>query len=152
MGSIIFRLFNKIKLHIYSLQFAHSPTKGNEYYLYGGFDLIHASNFHFGDGLSVNSNVYINARSKIILGRNVALSNGAMLITTGLSFTEKGLGGHITKEIIIGDNVQVGAGSIILQGVSICSNVIVGAGSVVSRSIEEPGIYVGSPAKILEKK
>ncbi|MNG10838.1 Galactoside O-acetyltransferase [compost metagenome] len=55
--------------------------------------------------------------------------------------------GHVGEPISIGNNVQIGAGAIILPGVSICNNVIIGAGCIVSRSISEPGVYVGVPAR-----
>ncbi|HBQ4551752.1 TPA: N-acetyltransferase, partial [Escherichia coli] len=44
-------------------------------------------------------------------------------------------------------NVQLGAGAIVLPGVEICSNIIVGAGAIVTKNLEEPGVYVGQPAR-----
>ena len=152
MNCLLFRIFNKINLYIYALQLSYSPSKHNKYYIYGSFDLVHAANFIFGDELSINGNVYINARSRIILGENVSLSNGVMLITKGLEFKFEGpIDTHISKEIRIGNNVQIGAGAIVLPGIMICNNVIIGAGSVVTRNIDKPGVYIGSPAKLLVK-
>ena len=47
----------------------------------------------------------------------------------------------------IGNNVEVGFGTTIIGNISICDNVIIGANSLVNKSIEEPGIYAGIPAK-----
>ena len=50
------------------------------------------------------------------------------------------------KKTDIKDNVSIGSNSTILP-VEICSNVVIGAGSVVTKTINEPGIYAGNPAK-----
>jgi maltose O-acetyltransferase len=117
-------------------------------YIFGRFELIGPLNFSFKDGLSINNNVYINASAPIQLGENVSLSAGSSLISTGIIFSEKGkMKEHTSSKIIIGDNVQIGAGAIVLGGVTICDNVLVGAGAVVNKNIDEAGIYVGVPAR-----
>ncbi len=47
----------------------------------------------------------------------------------------------------IGNNVHMGAGSVANQVLTVCDNVTVGSGSVVTKSITEPGTYIGIPAK-----
>lgn len=49
--------------------------------------------------------------------------------------------------VTIGDECLLGTGARVLEGLEICSNAIVGAGAVVTRSIQEPGTYIGVPAK-----
>ena len=44
----------------------------------------------------------------------------------------------------------IGAGSVLVGPLDICDNVIIGALTLVNRSITEPGIYVGVPARRLE--
>jgi acetyltransferase-like isoleucine patch superfamily enzyme len=48
----------------------------------------------------------------------------------------------------IGNRVSLGTNATILP-VTICDDVVVGAGAVVTKDIEEPGIYVGNPARLL---
>jgi len=48
----------------------------------------------------------------------------------------------------IGDRVSIGSNATIMP-VTICDDVVIGAGAVVTRSIKEPGIYVGNPARLL---
>lgn len=48
----------------------------------------------------------------------------------------------------IADRVSIGSNATIMP-VSICSDVVIGAGAVVTRSIAEPGIYAGNPARLL---
>ena len=54
------------------------------------------------------------------------------------------------KEVIIHDNVWIGAGSFILKGVTIGENTIVGAGSVVVKDLPPNVVAVGNPAKIIK--
>jgi acetyltransferase-like isoleucine patch superfamily enzyme len=54
------------------------------------------------------------------------------------------------KEVIISDNVWIGAGSFILKGVTIGENTIVGAGSVVVKDLPPNVVAAGNPAKIIK--
>ena len=56
---------------------------------------------------------------------------------------------HVSKKIIIGNDVWIGASSVILKGVVIGTGAIVGAGSVVTKDVAENSIVVGSPAKLI---
>lgn len=51
--------------------------------------------------------------------------------------------------VIIGNNVFVGAESVILPNVTIGDNCIIGANSTVSRDIPSNTVAVGSPAKVI---
>jgi len=116
-------------------------------------NIVNGMNIEFGKNVTINPQVYLNASSKITIGKNVSLSVGCKLITTTLD-SEKFLKGkklHYNKPILIGDNVQIGAGSVVLPGINICNNVIVGAGSVVTKNIIDSGIYVGIPARKIKK-
>jgi sugar O-acyltransferase (sialic acid O-acetyltransferase NeuD family) len=62
------------------------------------------------------------------------------------------LGVHVSGNCTIGDFVYIGTGAVIKQGITICSNVTIGMGAVVTKDITEPGTYIGSPARKLEKK
>lgn len=58
---------------------------------------------------------------------------------------------NISGCVTIGENVEVGTGTQIIQGKNICANTIVGAGTVVVKNIESEGIYVGIPAKPINR-
>ena len=51
----------------------------------------------------------------------------------------------------IGNHVFCGAGSIIIDKIRVCDNVVIGAGAVVRECIAEPGIYVGVPARRIDR-
>lgn len=55
------------------------------------------------------------------------------------------------KEVIIEDNVWIGAGVKILKGVTIGKNSVIGAGTVVTKEIPPNVVAVGNPAKILRE-
>jgi maltose O-acetyltransferase len=60
---------------------------------------------------------------------------------------EKRLQKHnYADNILLGNNVWLGAGVIVLAGVSIGENSVVGAGSVVTKSLESNCFYAGNPA------
>lgn len=63
------------------------------------------------------------------------------------NFVHVAVGAHVAGAAMIGDSTWIGAGAIVSNDVSICPNCTIGAGAVVVRSIEVPGVYVGTPAQ-----
>jgi sugar O-acyltransferase (sialic acid O-acetyltransferase NeuD family) len=59
---------------------------------------------------------------------------------------------NISGNCRFGDCVYFGTNAGIREGITVCSNVTIGLGGVVVKDITEPGTYVGSPVKKLEKK
>ena len=56
-------------------------------------------------------------------------------------------------DIVIGNDVWIGARVVVLPGVHIADGCVVGAGSVVTSSLAEPyGIYAGNPARLLRHR
>ena len=62
-----------------------------------------------------------------------------------------GPGAVLSGGITVGENSFIGTGAMITQYLNIASNTVIGAGAVVVRDINEPGVYVGNPAKFLKK-
>ena len=59
---------------------------------------------------------------------------------------------YMDGDIIIEDDVWIGAGSIITAGVTIGKGTVIGAGSVVTKDIPQNVIAAGVPAKIINKR
>jgi acetyltransferase-like isoleucine patch superfamily enzyme len=57
----------------------------------------------------------------------------------------------ITKNIIINDNVWIGANCVITAGVTVGKHAIIGAGSIVTRDVPPYSVSVGNPAKVVKK-
>jgi sugar O-acyltransferase (sialic acid O-acetyltransferase NeuD family) len=106
---------------------------------------------NIGEGTIVHHCCVINA------GANLGVNN---IVNTGSIIEHDarvGNNNHISTrsvlngDVTIGNACFVGSGSVILNGVSITDNVVIGAGSLIINSIEEPGVYAGSPIKRIGK-
>jgi len=90
---------------------------------------------HIGPEAEVGENTIVNTSAVIEhetrIGKHCHLAPGAI----------------ISGRCSIGDLVSVGAGAVVREYVNICSNVIIGAGAIVTSDIDEPGTYVGTPAR-----
>jgi sugar O-acyltransferase (sialic acid O-acetyltransferase NeuD family) len=60
------------------------------------------------------------------------------------------VGAKILGRAKVGKRCFIGAGAVIKDNVSVCDDVTIGANSFVSKSIYEPGVYVGAPARKLK--
>ena len=58
-----------------------------------------------------------------------------------------GSGAILTGGTHIGKNSFIAAGAIIIQNINISQDTLIGAGAVVVKDINEPGVYVGNPAR-----
>lgn len=105
------------------------------------------------------SGVSIVCQKSIIIGDNVKIGANTCIYDTDFHSLDKDLRRdskldmeNINKrEVIIGNDVFIGAHSTILKGVSIGSNSIVGACSVVTKDIPSNEIWAGNPAKFIRK-
>jgi sugar O-acyltransferase (sialic acid O-acetyltransferase NeuD family) len=84
-----------------------------------------------GRGCIMNTNCTV--EHDCFLGYNVHIAPGSVL----------------SGGVILGDNCMVGVGATIVQGVRIVADCLVGAGAVVVKDLDEPGMYVGNPARKL---
>lgn len=109
-----------------------------------------------GDNTRVNG-ACIHASKKIVIGKNCLIAANVQIIDSSgheLSFDnpENRINTvDIPKEIIIEDNVWIGANSIILPGVKIGYGSIIAAGSVVAKDIPPMCIAGGNPAKVIKE-
>lgn len=92
-----------------------------------GFKIFHPNSIVFND---------------VEIGKNFLVEHNC---TIGLkNFDEYGQGRGLPR---IGNNVRLMTGSSLFGDITVCDDVTIGANSVVIRSISEPGVYVGSPAR-----
>jgi acetyltransferase-like isoleucine patch superfamily enzyme len=87
----------------------------------------------------------------VTIGDDCFISHGAMFINDLFSFGGPAKGQrNLWKSTVIGNHVSIGTNSTILP-VKICDHVVIGAGAIVTRDITEPGIYAGSPARLVRR-
>lgn len=117
---------------------------------------------NFGGGIKLGDGVYIGPNSVLFgaggikIGNNVLISPGVIITSHQHQFNEKGklIKEHKSEfaEVVIEDDVWIGANAVILPGVRIKKGSVIGAGAVVSKDIEECSVAVGVPAKVIKKR
>ncbi|PRH83407.1 acyltransferase [Arenimonas caeni] len=139
-------MFDKIRY--WYLQVLGYATFRRRVYVHGRFRVGRPANVVIGEGCSINQDVYILARHRIRIGDRVTLSARCMLLDSGLDLA--GGHNHVDGDIVIEDDVWVGAGAIVLPNVVLGRGCVVGAGSVVTRSVPPGCVYAGNPARFLK--
>ena len=99
-----------------------------------------------GDHVWIGENVWIDNLDDVIIGSNVCLSQGVMLLCGNHNFKKSTFDLMIGK-IEIKDGVWIGAKSIITQNVICESHSVLSVNSVASSNLESYVIYRGNPAK-----
>lgn len=104
---------------------------------------IHGTCIHAIKGIKIGNNVLIAGNTQIID------SNGHIL---SMDAPEKRLRKKdVPKEIIIENNVWIGANCIILKGAFIGEGAVISAGSVVKGEVPKHAIFGGNPAKLIKQ-
>ena len=80
-----------------------------------------------------------------ILNLNSTVGHGSLVGP----FVTLSPGCHISGEVKIGGECELGTGSVILPGCSLADQITLGAGAVVTKDLTEVGTYVGTPARKL---
>ena len=116
------------------------------------FELFDNGSIYIGNNVGL-SNVSIASGSVVRIGNNVLLGAGTKIYGTDFHpvdpkkrLHQTSGAGTKTAEVIIDDNVFIGAGVIILKGVHIGKNSVIGAGSVVTKDIPSNEVWAGNPA------
>jgi acetyltransferase-like isoleucine patch superfamily enzyme len=110
-----------------------------------------------GPFVEIQRNVVIGNRTKVqshtficelvTIGEDCFISHGVQFVNDRFQRGGPARGDRTLWEATtIGNHVAIGTNATILP-VSICDHAVIGAGAVVTRSIAEPGIYVGNPAR-----
>lgn len=110
-------------------------------------DAVIAKGIVIGFGSVIMAGAIINPGAKI--GRGVIVNTASSIDHDCLieDFVHVAVGAHLCGSVFIGKNTWVGAGVTVSNNVSICDDCMIGAGAVVIKDIDEPGTYVGIPAK-----
>ena len=129
---------------------------GGELKVCGKVNLNRGAKIHIYKGatLAIGNNSYINEGAKVYCAKNITIGSDCAIAfdtkildtDTHFIFKDENVINE-NREVIIGNNVWVGANSFILKGTHIDNNVIIGACSLVSANLNSNKIYVGTPAK-----
>jgi sugar O-acyltransferase (sialic acid O-acetyltransferase NeuD family) len=141
--NIVLSIGDNRKREKYFKKYQHQIVKAN---------LIHPKayidkNVAIGDFNQILANVYVNSNTQI--RNNNILNTGCIIEHECIigSHNHISVGSIMCGRVTIEDRCFFGAGSVVIDKLKICSDVIVGANAVVVKDINEPGTYVGNPAK-----
>lgn len=107
---------------------------------------IHGSCLHAYKKIEIGENCLIAANCQIFdnNGHELSLDNVSNRINSSANTSK-------SKQVIIKDNVWIGANSIILPGTTIEEGSIIAAGSVITKNVPSYCLVGGNPASIIKK-
>jgi acetyltransferase-like isoleucine patch superfamily enzyme len=154
--------------------FKHHRGKGSSISSRAKLDVFPYNNFELGNNSLIESFSTINnGVGDVVIGNHSLIGTGNVVIgpvvigndvilapnvvISGLNHGYEDI--HIapvnqptvTAQIVIHDNVWIGANSVITAGVTVGKHAILGAGSIVTTDIPEYVVAVGNPARIIKK-
>jgi acetyltransferase-like isoleucine patch superfamily enzyme len=99
--------------------------------------------------------IWASPNAKIIIGRKGLMGPGVKIFSSN-----HGAGRDapmceqpfVEKDVLIGDDVWLGANSVVVSGVTIGDGALVAAGSVVTRDVPPYSIVGGVPAKVISER
>jgi len=117
----------------------------------GGLIVLEWFNFTFGDNVYVGSQCTLDGAAEIVIGNEVNLAYGVMIITGThhIGPTQRRAGQTSPHPVKIGDGCWVGARATILPGVTIGNGAVIGAASVVTRDVPPDTVVTGNPARVV---
>ncbi|SFE46451.1 putative colanic acid biosynthesis acetyltransferase WcaF [Spirosoma endophyticum] len=104
-----------------------------------------------GDHVWIGEKVWIDNLSQVVIGSNVCLSQGAMLLTGNHDYRLSTFD-LTTQPITLADGVWIGARAVVCAGVRCESHAVLAVNSVATRSMDAYGIYQGNPAVWVRKR
>lgn len=112
-----------------------------------------------GEGCLLNHNNILQAGKgvgRIVIGNYVQTGPNVMMFAFNHNTENNGvpmiLQDYTDGDIVIEDDVWIGAGSIITAGVTIGKGSVIGAGSVVTKDVPPYSFYAGTPAKLIKQR
>ena len=117
--------------------------------IHGGCEIRDGYNLYIGKGTIIGDSCILDARNKIVIGKNVNFSTGVWIWTDQHDINDENFECTTIrkKEVIINNRVWLGARTIILPGITLGEGSVIASGAVVTKDTEPFGIYVGIPAR-----
>jgi len=123
-------------------------------YVWDGVHIDSPSKLKIGNNVSINRGTIINAAGEVTIGNDVLIGPNVTIYSQNHNYNKANHlirdQGYNIKPVIIGNNVWIAANATILPGVTIAENIVIGANSLVSKSLNKPGVYVGSPVVFIK--
>lgn len=105
-----------------------------------------------GDNSWIGESCWIDNLEQVTIGKNVALSQGAMLLTGNHDYTDSTFPYRLGA-ILLEDGVWIGSRAVVCPGAVCESHSILTVGSVAtSKGLEAYGVFSGNPAKLIRMR
>lgn len=106
-----------------------------------------------GDNAFINTNCNITSRKRVSIGKNVMIGPGTVIVDHDHAVSDKiEPNEFVCEEVIIGDNVWIGANCTILRGTIIGNNCIVAAGTILKGKYDENSTIYQKRETIIKKR
>ena len=108
------------------------------------FLVHHKDNLDLGENSDIGAFTYINAKSGVVIEKNVQIGSHCSIYSVSTIDNKKG-------KIIIKENAKICTHSTIMPGVTIGKNSVIGAHSFVTEDVPNNTLVYGVPAKTIRK-
>ncbi|MHB8481164.1 MAG: DapH/DapD/GlmU-related protein [Nitrospiria bacterium] len=119
-----------------------------------GFIVDNPQGLYVGDNFICNRGCHFNSGGIVRIGNNVLLGPNVKIWSVNHRFDDISIPineqGYAYAEVVIGDDVWIGANSFIVPGVNIGRRSILGACTVLTKSVPPFSMVVGNPGKVIK--
>jgi putative colanic acid biosynthesis acetyltransferase WcaF len=110
-----------------------------------GVNIKYPWKLRIGNHSWIGEKVWIDNLSDVVIGNNVTISQGALLLTGSHDHTKESFD-FISFPVVLEDGVWIGAKAVVFGGVTCFSHSILGMNSVAENNLKAFVIYKGNPA------
>ena len=111
--------------------------------------------FHSTRGIGIFVGLHNTIIGPVTIGSHVNLAQGITVTALNHNFEaperridEQGVS---TQQVIIGDDIWIGANAVVLPGVTVGNHCVIAAGAVVTKDVPPHSLVAGVPAKIIKQ-
>jgi maltose O-acetyltransferase len=119
--------------------------------IHRGCQFYAIENLQIGKNCVVNQNVFLDARRGLVVGKDVPISEQAVIYTLQHDLDDPDFSTE-GGPVLINDFAFIGARAIILPNTTIGTGAAVGAGAVVTRDVPPYTVVGGVPAHVLRER
>lgn len=116
-----------------------------------GINIKYPWKLTIGDHSWIGEKVWIDNLAPVEIGKNVCISQGALLLTGNHDYTKASFDLFV-KGIVLEEGVWIGTRAVVCPGVVCSSHAVLAAASVATANLEAYKIYQGNPAISIKER